>query len=90
MDNIQLVITQSIQIILDEIQPPLLLSRRFKHQLQDYDFQRIPRTRLSDEEFEESVQLFDDYWWLPKLEQTSKRYREEFNNYSKNYLCNSV
>jgi hypothetical protein len=90
MDDTRSVITQSTQIILDEIRPQPVSTRRFKHQLQDYDFQRIPRTRLNDEEFEEPIQLSDDYWWLPRIEQVSKQYREEFNNYSENYLCNSV
>ena len=88
---IQSMITQSTQIILDEIQPqPLTQKEDFKHQLRDYNFHKFQETRLRDEEFEEPIQLSDDYWWLPKLEQISKRYREEFNNYSEHYLCNSV
>src|SRR6185369_1390656 len=82
--------TETTQFILDEIQPRPLTQRRSKHQLRDYDFNQIPRKTLSTEEFEEPIQLSTDYWWLPTLQQPSEQYREEFDNYSDQYLCNSV
>jgi hypothetical protein len=82
--------TETTRFILDEIQPKPLTQRKFKHQIRDYDFDQIPRKTLSPEEFEEPIQLSTDYWWLPTLQQPSERNRNEFNNYSDQYLCNSV
>ena len=75
---------------MDEIRPRPLTNRRFRHQLHNYNFNQIPRRTLSPESFEEPIQLSTDYWWLPATRQPSKQHRDEFNNYSKSYLCNSI
>jgi hypothetical protein len=89
-DDVQSTTTISTQIILDQIHPRPLKNYHQSYRRSDYNFYQIPRTRLSEEEFEEPIQLSDDYWWLSKLEQPSRRHKNEFNNYSKSYLCNSA
>jgi hypothetical protein len=82
--------TQSTQLILNEPYPRPLSNRKFKYQPYHYNFDHIPRRKLTSEEFEEPIQLSDNYWWLPKLQQPSKRYLDEFNNNSDSYLYNST
>ena len=93
-EDAQSIITQSTQIIMDQLNPKPLKHRRFQYRKSDYNYTQIPRQQLREETFEinsiPEVGLDNTYWWLPKLEKPSKRYLEEFNNFSPYYLCNSV
>ena len=47
----------------------------------------IPRQPLEEPA---PVKLYNNFWWLDPLDDVSDYYRDEFNNYSDHYLCNSV
>ena len=79
--------TQSTQIILTEPNPWPLPKTQKPYPKRLYNNLYIPRQSLEEPA---PAKLYNNFWWLDPLDDVSDYYRDEFNNYSDHYLCNSV